>query len=269
MGWRTVARADLAQLAGSRSVKLLLALPALAILAAGYVYPLLGTEPYTTARFAGYATGWFVGIVSLVGVLLGYNTVVSERESGAILLSLSLPQGRGTVVAGRVISRVGLLAGIILAALLVAGGLVVYPFGSLELLPYLGFVLLSVVFAWTWTCLGIAASLSVATKQRALVVAGGLFFLFEIVWDGIVATLDPVLRRAGLLGTGTADILRFVFSIDPGSVFNRVVAGFIDPSGTLGGPWYLGEWMALVLFAFWAVVPLGLAYRRFAGRDLA
>jgi len=250
-------------------VKFLLALPALAVLAAGYAYPLLGEEPITTARFAGFATGWFTGIVPFVGVLLGYNAVVSERESGAILLSLSLPRSRGDVVFGKLASRAGLVCGVLLPALVVAGALVVYPFGRLELLPFLGFVLVTLAYAAIWTGLGVAASLSVSTKGRSLVIAGGLFFLFVIVWDGITAGIELGLHEAGLIGEEAPGPLEFVFEIDPGSAFSRVVDGFIDPGASVGGPWYLGEWAALVLLVLWAVVPIGLAYWRFSGRDLA
>jgi ABC-2 type transport system permease protein len=269
MAWRTVARTDRGVTLKPRLVKVLLALPALAILVAGYTYPLFGEEPYTTARFAGYATGWFTGIVPFVGVLLGYNAVVSERESGAILLSLSLPQSRGDVVLGKLASRAGLLGGVMLSALVIAGWLVVYPFGTLDLLPFLGFVLVTLAYAAIWTGLGVAASLSVSTKQRALVIAGGLFFLFVVVWDGITAALELGLDGAGVIGEDTPGVLEFVFTIDPGSVFSRVVDGFVDPGASVGGPWYLGEWAALVLFILWLIGPIGLAYRRFSGRDLA
>jgi ABC-2 type transport system permease protein len=269
MAWQNVARTDGSLTLRPRSVKLLLALPALAILAAGYLYPVLGEEPYTTAHFAGFATGWFTGVVPFVGVLLGYNAAVSERESGAILLSLSLPQSRRDVVFGKVASRAGVLCGTMLGALAIAGALVVYPFGRLDLLPFLGFVLVALAYAATWTGLGVAASLSVATKQRSLVIAGGLFFLFVIVWDGLTAGVELGLREAGLIGEETPGALEFVFSIDPGSVFQRVVEGFVDPGASVEGAWYLGEWAALVLFVCWAVVPMALAYRRFARGDLA
>jgi ABC-2 type transport system permease protein len=269
VAWRTVARTDRGVTIGPRLVKILLALPALAILAAGYAYPVFGEEPHTTARFAGYATGWFTGVVPFVGVLLGYNAVVSERESGAILLSLSLPQSRADVVLGKLASRAGLLGGAMLVALVISGWLVVYPFGTLDLLPFLGFVLVTLGYAAIWVGLGVAASLSVSTKQRALVIAGGLFFLFVVVWDGVTAALELGLGGAGVIGDDTPGALRFVFGLDPGSVFSRVIDGFIDPGASVGGPWYLGEWAALVLFVLWTVAPIGLAYRRFAGRDIA
>ncbi len=269
MAWRTVARTDRGVTLKPRLVKILLALPALAILAAGYTYPIFGEEPHTTARFAGYATGWFTGVVPFVGVLLGYNAVVSERESGAILLSLSLPQSRADVVLGKLASRVGLLGGVMLAALVIAGWLVVYPFGTLDTLSFLGFVLVTLVYAATWVGLGVAASLSVSTKQRALIIAGGLFFLFVVVWDGVTAAIELGLDEAGVIGDDVPAVLEFVFDLDPGSVFSRVIDGFINPGASVGGPWYLSEWAALTLFVLWLVGPIGLAYRRFAGRDIA
>jgi ABC-2 type transport system permease protein len=101
------------------------------------------------------------------------------------------------------------------------------------------------------------------------VVAGGLFFLFVIVWDAITAGIELGLREAGVIGENPPGLLAFASEIDPGSAFSRVVDGFVDPGASVGGPWYLNEWAALVLLVLWGVVPMGLAYWRFAGRDLA
>ncbi|WP_123538772.1 ABC transporter permease subunit [Halosimplex salinum] len=263
MTWRSIARQDSALTVSARSVKYLLSLLVLGILLLGYIYPVVGAEPYTTSRFPGFAQGLLTTLVPFVGVLLGYNAVVSDRESGAIRLTLSLPQSRSDVVLGTFVSRTGVLAGTLVAAL------VVYPFGELELGRFLLFVGLTVAFAAVWSGLGIAVSLAVATKRRALVLGFALLFLFVLVWDTLENALTAGLSAAGLADDGLPAAAEFLFALAPGRVFERATAGFVDPSRSLGEAWYLGEWVALVLLALWIVGPIGLAYARFAGRDLS
>lgn len=269
MTWDVIARQDWALTVGERSVKLLLGLVAVVIVVSAYVYPLAGDEPFTTARFAGFVVDPLSTVVPIVGVLLGYNAVVSDRESGALKLALALPHSRRDLVVGKFLGRAGLLSVATVAAMAVGGALVVYPFGELDLLPFLGFVGLTVAFGGIWTGIGIAASLAVATKRRALVLAFGLFFLFVMAWDSMAAALRVGLNVAGVLDGDLPAPLQFVVGLEPGHVFQRLTTGFVDPSASLSGPWYLGEWIALVLFACWLIGPLGLAYRRFDGSDLA
>ncbi|WP_254763396.1 ABC transporter permease subunit [Natrinema marinum] len=269
MNWQTIARTDSALAVKPRSTHLLLGLPVVTILAAAYLYPLLGADPITTARFAGFVDSWLATVIPLTGILLGYDAVVGERESGALLLSLSLPHGRDDFVLGKVLSRVGLLSGAILAAMVVGAGLVVYPFGQLVVVRFCGFVATTVAFGAIWTNLGIAASLSTATKQRASVLAFGLFFLFVMVWDGIASALQFGLNRVGLTDGPLPGPVQFIFDLEPGAVFQRVTAGFLDPGTSVDGPWYLSEWVALVVFVLWLIGPLALTYSRFAGSDLS
>jgi ABC-2 type transport system permease protein len=268
MSWRVIARTDGALAAEPRSTRLLLSLPAVTILVAAYLYPVLGADPLTTARFTGFVDGWIATVVPVTGSLLGYDAVVSERESGALLLSLSLPHGRDDLVLGKALGRIGLLSGALLAAMVVGAGLVVYPFGRLEAVRFCGFVVTTLAFGAIWTNLGIAASLSTATKRRAFVLASGLVFLFVLAREGIASALRLGLNRAGLIDGVLPGPVRFVFDLDPGSAFERITVGFLDPSAAVDGPWYLGEWVALVVFVFWLVGPLALTYGRFARSDL-
>lgn len=269
MTWTLVARHDGSQLVGERSVKLLLGLLAFVIVLAGYVYPVWGTPPFTTARFGGFVVSWLTTLVPLVGLLIGYNAVVSDRESGAIRLSLSLPHSRRDLLVGTFCSRAGVVAATIVAALVVAGALVVYPFGELVLWRFLLFVPLTVAYGAAWTGLGIAVSFAVTTQRRALVTAFALFFLFALVWDPAAQLLEIGLHTVGLVDGALPGPLQFVVGLEPGNVFERVTTGFVDPSASVDGPWYLGPWVALGLLACWVVVPAELAFRRFAESDLA
>jgi ABC-type transport system involved in multi-copper enzyme maturation permease subunit len=269
MTWRHIARRDGTLTLGTRSVKLLLGALVTVVLLAGYIYPIAGTEPLTTARFPEFVLGALTTLVPFVGVLTSYGAIVGDRESGAIRLSLSLPLSRRGLVLGKTVGRAGLVIGALVGSLLVAGALVVYPFGELALLPFLGFLGLATLFGMVWSGLGIAVSLAAATRRRALVLGFGLVFLFAIVWDTASQALALGLEAAGLIDGQLPGTLQFVLGLTPGRVLERATTGLITPGTGVEGPWYLGGWIALGLLALWAVVPLGLAYRRFEGSDLA
>lgn len=268
MSWWVITRSDATETVRPRSVKLLLALPALIILGGAYLYPVLGSEPYTTARFAGFVSGWLPTVVALVGTLLGYNAVVGKRESGVIRLSLSLPHSRRDLVWGTLASRAGLLCGTMTAALAVGLALVVYPFGSLSVLRSLGFAALTVALGAVWVNLGITASLLVATKRRAFVVAFGLFVLLRFAWTVLLSAVERGLSETGLVGDDPAATAALQ-AAEPGAVFQRLTDAFVDPGAGVDSAWYLNEWLALVVLVAWLVVPLGLAYYRFEGSDIA
>jgi ABC-type transport system involved in multi-copper enzyme maturation permease subunit len=268
MTWRVITRRDVAETVRPRLVKLLLALPALVILGGAYLYPVLGSEPYTTARFAGFISGWLPTVVALAGILLGYNAVVGKRESGAIRLALSLPNSRLDVAFGAFASRAGLLCGVIAGSLAAGFVLVVYPFGSVAVVRFLGFAVATVTLGALWVGLGLATSLVVATKRTAFILAFGLFGLFRLAWGPLSRALEVGLAESGLTGEEpvAAAALR---AVEPGRVFERVVDAFVDPSASVDNVWYLNEWLALCLFVVWLVVPLGLATSRFIGSDLS
>ena len=269
MTWQTIAKRDIDLTFGARSNKLLLGVTVLSILFAGYIYPVVGTEPITTARFGGFVTGWLTTLLPFIGVLLGYGAVVNERESGALRLSLSLPSSRLDILLGKFCSRAGLLTAAVLVSLAGAGGLVVYPFGELVVGRFLAFTLLTALFGTVWCGLGLATSLIVATKRRALVLSLGLVFLFVVLWDAIEIALRVGLNAADLMDGTLPDPAQFLIGLEPGHVFQRVVSGFVTGGGMADGPWYFNEWVAFALLVLWSVGPLGLAYAAFARSDIS
>lgn len=268
MTWGVLARHEARQSYRARSIRFLLGIFVFVSVIGGYVYPVFASEPYTTAHFGGYIASWMTLLVPLLGLVIGYNAIVSERTSGALFLSLSLPHSRRDLVLGKYAGRLGLLTLGIVASLFVAGALVVYPFGDLRLLPFLGFVVLTVGLAAVYTGIGIGISMVTRSKQRATVAAFGLYFLLVLIWNELRIALAMGLGGVGLLDGELPGPIEFVFASEPGNVYTRLIIAFIDPSQSLNGSWYLNEWLALALFAIWLVVPLGMAYRWFLEVDL-
>ncbi len=268
MSWLVVARQEAWLTATARSVRLLAGLLVLVCAIGGYVFPVFDPGPHTTAHFGGYVSGWLGTLVPLIGLVVGYNAVVGERRSGALVLSLSLPHRRRDVVLGKLVGRLVPVVAAIVAGGLLAGALVVYPFGEFTVVAYVAFVGATVALGVVYTALGVAISTLVATKTRATVAAFGIYVLFVGVWTELEGAIEFALASIGLDQEGIPASVELLLALEPTTAYDRIVAGAIDPAGSVGDAWYLGEWVALALLVLWATVPLGIAYRRFAGVDL-
>lgn len=272
MSWRAVARRDLRELGEPRVVRWALLGLAGVLVLGGYLFPVLaGPPPVPMGRFPGFMTGSVTIFVPLVAVLMGYKAVVGERDSGELALSLSLPHTRRDVVFGKLAARGGLVAGAVLGGLLLAAVLVIYPYGTIEPLTYLGFLAVTLLFGLAFLGLAVGVSAVAPGERVATVVGLGLFALFVVLWDLVGEALEAGFEAVGLASGSLPDWAVFLLGLEPVSAYERVVGAFWGGAGPgLGAdaPWYLSGWLALLILVLWATVPLGLGYLRFRGADL-
>jgi ABC-2 type transport system permease protein len=276
MTWQVIARKDYDESKDSKLVRYLLYFFVAVCLLGGYVYPMTTSGDVTKDQFAGFMTGSIGLLLPLLAILLSYNAIVGERESGRLNLLLSLPNDRREVVFGKLVGRGGNLAAGVVIGLVGAGALVVYPFGSISVtsaISYAAYILLTLSFGGIFFGIGLAISTFTTSKQFATIGAFGVFFLFVIVWDGVQGGVNYALEQVGLIDGEVPSWLLFVYGMEPTMLYERLVAAFFENDMTgpyLGtdAPFYLGEWVGLALFVAWVVVPLAVGYRRFEVTDL-
>ena len=154
MTWRVIARRDWRLVRDARLTKAALVGLIGVVSTAAYVYPVVGTPPITTSRFGGFVGEWVGSLLAPIGVLFGYGAIAREHESGALRLALLMPHDRSTLVLGRFVGRAGVLSAATVVGMAIAGVLVVYPYGTLQPLRFLAFVLLTVDAGETFGFLG-------------------------------------------------------------------------------------------------------------------
>lgn len=272
MAWQTVARKDFREAMDSRLVSYLLGLVVIVFVLGGYVLPTSVQAP-TTGDYPGYMLGAVGLLVPLLGILLGYDSIVGERSSGRLTLLLSLPHSRRDVVVGKLAGRSTVLAIAVGLGVVVGGALVVYPFGSLELVGFAGYLLLTLLYGLAFVGIAMATSTLTTSRQLATAAAFGVYFLFAIVWPQVRTILLFGLDWLGLVDGGLPGWALFAYGAEPGMLYDRIVQAFYDASGSQAAPapdahWYLGEWIALALLVCWVVVPVALGYLRFESTDL-
>ncbi|QCC52704.1 ABC transporter permease [Halapricum salinum] len=272
MVWQAIARKEVRGLIKPRRRRAGLALVALVFVLGGYLLPTTTASP-ETADLAPYLTGAVTLVLPLFGLLLGYKTIVSERESGRILLLLSLPHSRLEAVFGKFLGRGGVLALVVTIGVVLASALVAYPFGSLQLGVMLAYLLVTLVYGLAFVSIGMSLSTFTRSGQRATAATFGVFFVFVVLWTELRAPFRIALDYLGLAGDGLPDWALFVYGLEPGMCYSRAVRAFFagsEQGAYLGpdAPFYLGEWVALIVLLCWVVVPVAAGYRRFEVTDL-
>lgn len=216
----------------------------------------------------------------LVALLIGYKSIVGERESGSIRFLLTLPTSRREVVLGKLLGRsfVFVLVYSTTVSLLVAANIVLY--GRVELLQFVlqtGFLFL---YGWVWVSIAIGISATATTRLEATTGVLGLYITTHYLWRG------SILPLASFFVTGDASISNlksiqiaegppwylYFQRLNPVKVYQAERSTLIDMTGSratgvvttgtdlLSSPETMFGFVMLLL---WSVVPLLVGYWRF------
>ncbi|ROM83523.1 hypothetical protein BK652_14410 [Pseudomonas brassicacearum] len=223
--------------------------------------------PATVASLSSLATF----LMPLIALLLAYDAIVGEDESGTLLLLLAYPLGRGQLLLGKFVGH-----GLILAlatfigfgcAMLAIALLVDDVELSLLLWAFGRFMVSSTLLGWVFLGLAYVLSCLSAEKSTAAGLALGVWFFFVLVFD--LALLALLVLSEGRFNP---QLLPWLLLFNPTDVYRLInLSGFDSATHgaavlTLGSDLPVsapGLWMCLVV---WMAVPLWLAYRLFQRR---
>ncbi|WP_276300546.1 ABC transporter permease [Halorussus lipolyticus] len=214
-----------------------------------------------------------VFLIPLIGLLLAYDTIAGERESGSLRLALSLPNSRAEVVFGKFVGRTGVIAVSILVGYAVAGIVALATYESFDVAVFVLYTLLTILYGAVYVGLATGFSAGMQSRRRAFAGAGGLYFLFILGWDVLLLLLQLAIYGQDIPETGLPDWFKFLGLVNPSTAFMHAVRVVIPEYGELtfypeGSAIYLQDWVGFVILAFWGVIPLALGYLRFERADL-
>ncbi|MBU0948103.1 MAG: ABC transporter permease [Gammaproteobacteria bacterium] len=222
--------------------------------------------PATIASLASLATF----LMPLIALLLAYDAIVGEDESGTLMLLLTYPLGRGQILLGKFVGHglilaLAVLIGFGCAMLAIAAlvenieiGLLLWAFGR--------FMISSTLLGWVFLALAYVLSSKVGEKSSAAGLALGVWFLFVLVFDLVLLAL-LVLSE----GKFNPELLPWLLLFNPADIYRLInLSGF--EGGNAMGVLALGSdlplpaaalWLCLLL---WVGVSLLLAYGVFRRR---
>jgi ABC-2 type transport system permease protein len=272
MSWLDIAYKDIED--SSRSVTLWLLFGFLIVLMVGYTiaHTYLG-KPEFMSLVEGLA-GLVATILPVFGILLAYKSIVHERTSGSLFLTLGFPNSRKDLVVGTFVGRTVVLLSPTLGALAIAGVLGGYLYGTEGALLYPWFLFATALYGTAF--IGIAIGLSMSTTADRWITLGSIggYALLVLFWNGFHSLTLLILHRFNLSVLSDMPNWALLFRLlKPGESYYRLLRLGFDIGQAeryLGSsaPFYVDWWMAILLLALWCFAPIGLGYLRFKTSDL-
>lgn len=272
MTWRDIAYKDVHDASRSRTLWLVSGLLFVAFVGYSVGHTYLGEDTFV-AFIGGMAT--VVGsLLPVLAILIGYKSVVHERTSGSIFLSLSFPHSRRDLVAGKLIGRSVVLLAPTLVALVVAGVVGAVRYGSSGALLYPWFLFGTALYGVAFVAIALGLSMSTTADRWITLGALGGYLLLVQLWDNFHSLTLLVLHRFDFAVLADIPDWALLFRlVKPSESYYRLLrAGFdIGQAGQYigeGAPIYVDWWVGVVLLLAWCVVPVVVGYRRFGSADL-
>lgn len=285
----------------ARRSRVLLGVVALFVLSVGVVTYLLveflftgAGQDLTSEQLTAATVAFLSGIITqgiapigvlipAIGLLLGYDAISGERESGRIKLLLGLPHSRRDVVLGKLLGRTAVAAVAVVAGFLAATVVLLAFAGGVSPGAVAVLLVVTLVFAAVYVSIGIAVSALSPSSGWAVGLALGVVALFQLLWGAIFLVLEIVFFRDLAPGEPLPAWVRGIRSASPPDAYRKAVIASLETlsdvsdfgpgqGSNLGAPsdapLYLQDWFGFVWLALWAVVPLAVGYLRFRDADL-
>ncbi|NEU55617.1 ABC transporter permease [Halorussus sp. MSC15.2] len=225
------------------------------------------------------ATAQFDLWLPLFAIVIGYNSVVGERETGRIRLLLGFPSKRWDLVFGKFIGRTVVLVIGILVSVVLLGTLVVLQVGNFNLIDIVSGTWTLFLYGVAWMGATVGVSSFVSSGRRAIGIMFGLYAFFGPLWTqlglpllSILITGNPSTENIEL-----AEILTYADGptwylyasrISPFEAFagaNRYVSdlfGLVLTGKTTSAP-HLPNLFGIVMLLAWIFLPVTFGYWRF------
>lgn len=123
----------------------------------------------------------------IIAIMLGYRSVVGERERGSVKFLLALPHSRLDVIAGKLLGRSAVLAVAIAVGFLVTGGLIAVLYGVPSVGALLLYALLTALAGTTYVAISVSVSAIAGSATRAIAALVGGYVTAAILWERILA----------------------------------------------------------------------------------
>jgi len=217
-------------------------------------------------------------LISIVAFMLGYAAIIGEIERGSMSALLSLSASRFEIVVGKWLGLGAVLCFTILVGYGIAGLLIALNVSNVDILKYLAFIGLTMLFGLVFLTVAICFSTIFAKRSTALGGAIFLWFLFNIILPIVLVgllmtTID--FTQITMASTITVPDWYFVLNLfNPISVYSTLITLAIAPvqtstgSGLIPNPSWYSTGLLLGVLVVWVIVFFTLSVWRFQRKDI-
>jgi len=201
-------------------------------------------------------------LIPIIGLMLGYASIVGERERGSLSLLLSYPVHRYEVIIGKFVGLATVLSLATAIGFSISGLIIGLNVEGVHWAEYGIFIVASLLLGFVYIALAIMFSSILTKRSTALGASVFLWFFFAIIWGivlfGILATQYNLseITQGGWIGP-TWYYLASIFN--PNTAFQILVALSIAPvAADIAGdiPSFYSIPVTLLILLFWVVIPL-------------
>jgi ABC-2 type transport system permease protein len=266
MYWTHVAQKDFADAVRS---KMFWALSGLMILFAtiGLYIPEAAGSDATVSDGIGALSGVMALFIPIVAIVVGYMSIVGERETGSVRMLLGLPLKRWEVLVGKLVGRAAVMIVPVLIGFAVAVPFALAVYGELPGTEYAEFVTAVVLVGATFVAIAVGISGSVNSRGKALALVVGLYAMLQFFWSLIPLGLY-YLANGGLPEDSAPTWVEALNQVPPARAARNASEGLWNGIST-SEPLVLQEWFSALLLLVWIGVPLLIGYLRFERADIS
>ncbi len=212
-------------------------------------------------------------LIPIIGLMLGYASIVGEKEKGSLELLLSYPVRREEVLAGKFMGLSAVMALANFVGFGVAGIVIGVNVRGVEWGDYILFIFASILLGMVF--IAFAMLMSSAFKKRSTAMGGAIFawFLFEMIWNMIVGGI--LIAKYGFEKLMDENFVApswyYIASlINPIKAYSTLVSLNITPVAEFIGkmPSFVNTPFNLAILFAWMIASLLLAYYLFKNKDL-
>ncbi|MEA2053974.1 MAG: ABC transporter permease [Candidatus Thermoplasmatota archaeon] len=212
-------------------------------------------------------------LVPIIGLMLGYATIVGEKERGSLELLLSYPVGRIEVLAGKFLGLGAVLSVANFAGFGVAGVVIGVNVRGVQWGNYIMFILASILLGLVFISVSMFFSSIFKKRSTAMGAAVFLWFLFEMIWNIIIAGILTAQYGVGKVVDPNfmAPNWFYVASlINPVKAYSALVSLTIESVKNIAGniPSFVNIPFTLTILFSWIIAAFVLTYYVFNKKDL-
>jgi len=198
----------------------------------------------------------------LIGLLLGFDAINSERTGGTLDRLLAQPIHRDDVINGKFLAGVAVISITMVSMVVLVAGVGLFQIGippsGEEVVRLMAFTFFSIVYTCFW--LGLAILLSIVTRHAATsaLSAIAIWLIFAFFFSLIVAGLSSALFTADSLESAErALVFQQQFSrVSPSILYSEAIGTILDPTTRILGVTSFIQYEQLSV-AVAGVLPLG------------
>jgi ABC-2 type transport system permease protein len=188
---------------------------------------------------------FFIGFFGpLVGIVLGFDSINSERTQGTLSRVLAQPIYRDTLFTGKFLAGLTTLVLIMLTLMISILGIGMFTMGLAprgeEIIRLTGFALVTAAYLGFWLALAMTCSIFFRNTVTSALVALGAWLFFAIFVVALIAPLvadffvphDEIASAEEYLQSFNINL--WVARFSPMTIFNEAAQTLLDPWGTRG-----------------------------------